>query len=93
MLRFDFYIPNKKLLIEYNGKQHYYSGDKLGWNTPEKHAQLVYRDNIKQQWCIKNDYNLHIIPYTKAPQLNKQYLLNILNLYPNIRTKDEVNEW
>lgn len=83
-LRFDFYVPSKKLLIEYNGSQHYYPGTNRGWNTPEKHKELQYRDNLKKEWCKKNNYNLHIIPYTESSKINDEYIQNILSQYNDI---------
>lgn len=83
-LRFDFYIPSKRLLIEYNGSQHYYSGTNQGWNTPEENKKLKYRDNIKKEWCKKNNYNLHIIPYTESSKIDNNYIQNILSQYNEV---------
>ena len=67
-LRFDFAIFNQKeeliLLIEINGKQHY----EPRFFHPKKDAQEIFeeqvnRDKIKQEYCIKNNLNLLVIPY------------------------------
>lgn len=86
-LRFDFYIPKKNLLIEYNGEQHYHPIGGKGWFTPENFEEINYRDNIKKEWCKQNNYNLHIIPYTESSKINDEYIQNILSQY-----KDEVDE-
>lgn len=60
LAKFDFYLPDYNLLIEYNGKQHYMENGS-GWNESLKDIQ--YRDNYKKQWCKKNNKQLLIIPY------------------------------
>ena len=50
---FDFAIfdenNNLLCLIEYQGKQHYFSGQ--GWNYEENHLEIVRRDNEKRNQC------------------------------------------
>lgn len=60
-LRFDFYLPDMNLVIEYNGKQHYEFIDYYGDEEVFKTAQL--RDKIKQEYCIKNNINYLVIRY------------------------------
>lgn len=65
--KFDFYVDNK-YLIEYDGQQHF----KLvtnGWNDPERLTRTKERDNIKNQWCKKNNIPLIRIPYTHLKNL------------------------
>ena len=98
-LRFDFYIPSKKLLIEYNGKQHYFPGGNEGWNNLDRFTEGQYRDNIKKQWCKNHSYHLHIIPYTDASLIDMSYIQNILSSYPDSTSKTddtlakEIEEW
>lgn len=64
-LRFDFYLPNYNIYIEYDGEQHFlYTG--RGWNTKQHYIETVYRDNIKNQYCKENGITLIRIPYTKT---------------------------
>ena len=60
-LPFDFYIPSKRILIEFQGKQHYKPyeifGGYDGFTKTKKH------DNIKKNFCKKNNYKLIEIPY------------------------------
>lgn len=59
----DFYIPELKIAIEYNGEQHYkpikYFGGKL------KFDRQVKRDQYVQDYCKKFGIKLIIIPYSK----------------------------
>lgn len=76
-LRFDYAIidnDNIKLLIEYNGKQHYIN-EKWG----DEFELLQKRDNLKKDYCNKNNLNLLIIPYTEENNIENiltKYLLN-----------------
>jgi hypothetical protein len=61
LLSFDFYLPDKNLLIEYNGIQHYVAQDYFGGN--EKLISQQKNDEIKRNFAIKNNINLLIIAY------------------------------
>lgn len=76
-LRFDYAIFDKnnqiKLLIEYNGKQHYIDER---WGDNFELCQK--RDNIKIEYCKNNNINLLIIPYydeKNIEQILKKYIL------------------
>lgn len=60
-LKFDFYLPQYRICIEYNGRQHYESvdlfGGKLGFESTKK------RDNIKKEYCLNNNIPLIEIKY------------------------------
>lgn len=77
-LRFDFYIPDKGLLIEYDGIQHikpimYFGGD-------DKYNAQVANDKIKNDYCLEHGIPLIRIPYTD----NLQDLENkIKNIFQN----------
>lgn len=64
LLRFDFAIfdkgkPNLKLLLEYDGEQHY-----EGWRGKGESLSIIQRrDNIKNGYCKKNNIKLIRIPY------------------------------
>lgn len=71
-LPFDFLIKDKEnkilLLVEYNGLQHYkhvyFAGKKWTKEKVEKELNAIQvRDNIKKEWCVKNQIPLLIIPY------------------------------
>ena len=60
-LRYDFYIPSKNLLIEYNGEQHYAPRKKFG--DEKTFTKRKKYDKIKENYAIENKINLLIIPY------------------------------
>lgn len=69
-LYIDFYLPEHRIAIEYNGKQHYIDKD-AGRLTQQKH-----RDRVKAKWCRHNKIHLITIPYNKQGEyveiLNKE---------------------
>ena len=62
LLKFDFYLPNNNVCIEYNGRQHYESVEKFGGKTELYNIQM--RDKIKIDYCDNNNVKLIIIKYT-----------------------------
>tara|TARA_B110000114_G_scaffold178818_1_gene212387 strand:+ start:655 stop:2709 length:2055 start_codon:yes stop_codon:yes gene_type:complete len=60
-LRFDFYIPNQNVLIEYDGEQHYRPVT-FGGMTKEKalevHKKIKSRDHRKNVWALDKGYRL-----------------------------------
>lgn len=60
-LPFDFYLPNYNVLIEYNGIQHYEPIEYFGGKN--KFESQIKRDNIKREYCQKNNIILCEIPY------------------------------
>ena len=65
-LRFDFGILNKnndlKYLIEFQGKQHYNMYERFHKNSNDYIVSL-YRDKLKEEYCLKNNIKLYLIPY------------------------------
>ena len=65
-LPFDFYIPDKNLVIEYDGEQHFmpvdFANKGLLW-AEENFQKIIYHDNIKNKYCSENGINLLRIPY------------------------------
>jgi hypothetical protein len=61
-LIYDYYLPKQKILIEYNGEQHY---RKIGrWhNSKHSFTSQQYRDKIKKEYALKNGYNFIVIKY------------------------------
>lgn len=60
LLRFDFYLPQYDLFIEYQGQQHYNKVDFFGGE--ERFLKQRYLDDIKRDFCGKR---LIEIPYTR----------------------------
>lgn len=63
--RADFFIPSKKLIIEYNGAQHYKSVKQFG--GAKKFHQQKQRDNNVRDYCKKNNIKLLEISYLQYP--------------------------
>lgn len=55
---YDFYLPNQKVIIEYDGLQHYDSTNKYFSESG------VARDKIKDAHCIDIGFTMNRIPYT-----------------------------
>jgi len=71
-LKYDFYLPQKNILIEFNGIQHY---EYIGYWHGNKNtlASQQYRDFLKQQYALSNGYRYLVIKYTEniAQKLNQ----------------------
>ena len=77
-LRFDFYLPEYNICIEYDGEQHFFSNNR-NWNTEDNLKETKYRDNLKDSFCNQNNIRLIRIPYTELANLHKKdYLTNII---------------
>lgn len=66
-LVFDFYIPSLNIAIEYDGIQHFKPTKFGGVSDEEANENLKQqriKDNLKNEYCIKNGINLLRIPYT-----------------------------
>lgn len=60
-LRFDFYLPDFNLCIEYDGKQHFEV--KEHWGGIEEFKRIQMRDSLKNDYCRNNNINLLRIHY------------------------------
>lgn len=60
-LPFDFYLPSMNICIEYDGEQHFRSVDWFGGEKALK--QRILHDNIKDEYCRKNNILLFRISY------------------------------
>lgn len=76
-LKYDFYLPDKNIIIEYDGKQHFIE------NTFFNHDSLEVintRDIIKNQYCLNNDITIIRISYKesfkKIPIILKKLILD-----------------
>lgn len=69
LLRFDFYIPDKNVIIEYDGQQHFEAIEL--WGGEENFLKTKERDKIKNLYCISNNINLIRIPYYDFDIINQ----------------------
>lgn len=60
-LPFDFYIPSKRLIIEFDGKQHY--EPMVFFGGVEAYERLKVNDGIKNEYCEDNYIDLVRIRY------------------------------
>jgi len=77
-LPFDFYIPSKNILIEYDGKQHFEAVEFFGGEEYLKKRQKL--DKIKDIYCKENNIHLIRIPYIEYKNiegiLKKENIIN-----------------
>ncbi len=60
-LPFDFYLPERNLIIEFDGRQHYDDTGFFSYNL----GKTSKHDKIKNQYCKDNGIKIIRIPYTK----------------------------
>lgn len=74
-LRYDFYLPNQNLLIEYDGEPHFrevvYLGGKIGFELRQTN------DKLKTQYAINNNIELLRISYIERKNLSNILKNNI----------------
>lgn len=89
--RFDFYLPQYNLFIEYDGEQHYkpvrYHGNNIEKNMRVFNKTQEY-DRIKNKYCEENDINLLRIPYWEKE--NIEIIIN--NCLQRLSEKDFVEQ-
>jgi very-short-patch-repair endonuclease len=76
-LPYDFYLPKFKLLIEYQGEQHYQQ-------TNNRHnIDLVRRDEIKASWAPKLGMDLLTIDDLKSLSIEQRVIERIKKINPD----------
>lgn len=77
-LKFDFYLPEYNCCIEYQGMQHYKPVNYFGGE--DTFGNLLIRDDLKKQYCVKNNISLieikYDLPLEKVGILLKEILSN-----------------
>jgi very-short-patch-repair endonuclease len=63
-LRFDFYLPDYNICIEFDGPQHFKPIDFFGGE--EEFNKTKLRDSIKNQWCEVNRIKLLRLNYLQS---------------------------
>jgi hypothetical protein len=76
--RFDIYIPDINLAVEYNGQQHYKSIEHMGGVSKFKLVQE--RDSLKREKCLKNNCELFELKYDYKEEDMKALLSRIEEL-------------
>lgn len=73
LLRYDFFLPEKNIIIEFDGQQHYQFVAKFHGSI-ENFESMKRRDEIKNQYAKENNYKLVRIKW-----LEEQNIETILN--------------
>jgi len=72
--RFDFYLPNYNLIIEFDGKQHFQPVEFFGGLVALRKTK--YNDYIKTMYCLNNAINIIRIKYLDIDKID--YILSSL---------------
>ena len=62
-LKFDFFLPDKNICIEYDGQQHFYPIRYFGGKKSFELQKI--KDKIKDDYCISNNIKIIRIKYDK----------------------------
>lgn len=80
-LPYDFYLPKFKLLIEYQGEQHYQKSNN------RYNPDLVRRDKVKSEWAPKLGLNLLTIDDLQTLAIEARVIERIQEISPNYLLK------
>jgi len=81
-LRFDFYLPKNNICIEFQGEQHYFPVNFRGkhyFDYKNDFELTKIKDNIKREYCKRNQIRLIEIPYWERENISN-YLICELNI-------------
>lgn len=76
LARFDFYLPDYNICIEYDGEQHFRYHYGKTWNNENNFKKTQEHDQYKNNWCKENNITLIRIPYTHYEDIILKDLLN-----------------
>lgn len=68
-LRFDFFIPSRKILIEFDGLQHF--KPVIMWGGEKSFQNLLENDKSKNNWSKKKGYKLIRITFKDEQRIDK----------------------
>jgi hypothetical protein len=71
-LRFDFYVPKHRLLIEFDGRQHYEMSEL--WGGDDNLTETQRRDAIKDHFAASHGYRLLRIPFSEIDNVDELVL-------------------
>lgn len=81
LLSFDFYLDNLNKIIEYDGVQHYEPIEIFG-GVKSFNIRKV-RDNIKNEYCIKNNIPILRIPYFNIDNMRENIIIFLMDQTQN----------
>ena len=74
LFRYDFYLPDLNIAIEFDGPQHKTKASGCWNQTEEEYKQAIKRDKEKNEYCLKNNIPLYRIPYEYRDKLTLELL-------------------
>lgn len=74
-LKFDFFLSDYGVVIEYDGEQHYRES---GWHQKVPLSVVKDRDKTKDEFCLGSDIMLIRIPYTETDRIKEILEDNLL---------------
>lgn len=86
VLKFDFWLPNNHICIEFDGEQHFKPikfGNKSKEEVEKDFESIKQNDKIKNEYCKENLINIIRIKYNE----NIEEKLNFLKKYSNTKSK------
>ncbi|MEN5436533.1 hypothetical protein ABE545_23080 [Sphingobacterium faecium] len=81
--RFDVYIHELNIAIEYNGKQHYESIDFFGGK--DGLILNIKRDKIKEEKCISNNCKFYVIRYDEDIKIRMNEILHDIRAFEDVK--------
>lgn len=79
-LRYDFFLPDHNMLIEFDGQQHFVFTEKFH-KTKERFKIFQLRDKIKEEYALNNGYKLIHILYNQEHNINTILSQLIIEVY------------
>ena len=84
LLKFDFYLNDLNILIEFDGTQHY---EQTNFTT----ETTIQNDILKNRWCLENNITLYRIPYYELKNISKWKIEDLLNDNFIVKKEDHYN--
>lgn len=66
-MRFDFYLPERNIIIEVNGTQHYEFKDYF-FKSKMEFLKAQERDRLKIGYALAHNIDMYVYPYFDMPQ-------------------------
>lgn len=74
LLRYDFYLPKQKRLIEFDGEQHF-KAVQGGWEAKDNFSKRQQRDKMKNEYALYHNIPLVRIPYWERDNITLEMIL------------------
>lgn len=91
MLPFDFYIPSKRMVIEFDGRQHFEPVEIFGGGGA--HDAQLKNDKIRNSWCSENGIKIIRIKYDEVEKGLKSLYSALVGEKPTVGDKIKPSEF